>query len=334
MKQRRGYKGLKKKKTGKPAGISDKIIRILDIYMSIARNSYPSVNDLADRYGVHKRTIHRDIQIINSIDSVIFDKEKDGYRFVHGDRIKKLRLSDDDMLLLIALGEAASHLGPPFQENFQNFMARMTAVTEEIPDGRSNIMIKIPGAIQSEKMEEYFHTISACINDRRSIDIVYYTLKTGKTTERRVDPYGLVYHNGVWILIGYCHRRKEVRNFALDCIMDLKEKWLYFNPPRGFSLDDYLSRSWGIYTQPTTEVVVRFSRYAARWIKRKEKWHPSEKRRVLPGGGIELTFRVAGTEEIKQWLYKWIPHIEIIKPRRLRKKVQKELAATAERHAD
>jgi WYL domain len=48
-------------------------------------------------------------------------------------------------------------------------------------------------------------------------------------------------------------------------------------------------------------VKVRISPGWARWVGEKV-WHESQKARKLPDGGLELTFRVAGLEEIKRWV--------------------------------
>jgi proteasome accessory factor B len=57
---------------------------------------------------------------------------------------------------------------------------------------------------------------------------------------------------------------------------------------------------------------VRFGKEIADYILRRDSWHPSEKRKTLPDGGVELSFTVAGTLEIKKWIYSWLPHAEVI----------------------
>jgi predicted DNA-binding transcriptional regulator YafY len=49
----------------------------------------------------------------------------------------------------------------------------------------------------------------------------YYSASSDRTRRREVDPYRLWYTDGALYLIGYCHRRKEVRMFAVDRILSL-----------------------------------------------------------------------------------------------------------------
>jgi len=134
------------------------------------------------------------------------------------------------------------------------------------------------------------------------------------------------------MLIGYCHLQQAIRTFALDMIKELKLTNFYFKPKNDFDLRQHLSGSWGIRDDQPVEVVVRFAAKIADYITRKDKWHPSEKREILKNGDIELSFTVAGVEEIKRWLYAWIPHVVVVKPEWFRERVKKELAEATKQH--
>jgi len=321
------------KKKAKPSGISEKVIRLLDIYTSIAQSRYPSVSALQDRFSISKRTVHRYLEMIDMIDPITLDKGRNGYAFVHGDRIKKMILSESDFLLLVTLGDAVCHLGDTFRDTFQGFANRLTTVAKEV-GGKDHlpIAVRIPDAFVSDDLGDYFRTIFACIQERRSIDMNYRTRGKKDTTERRVDPYGLVFHDGSWILIGYCHLREEIRRFALDRIVELKETWRNYRQPEGFSLDEHLSHSWGIHDGEKVDITVRFPAEIADLILRKKKWHPSEQRKILDNGDVSLSFTVTGTREIKKWVYSWLPYAVVTEPDWLRQEINRELSISAKNH--
>lgn len=326
------FKGLTPNKAGR-CGLSEKLINVLNIYTMIAQKRYPSVNQLADNFNVSRRTVYRYLEMIGDVDQIELDKERNGYKFTHGDRIKKLQLSEDEFLLLLAFGSAVSHLGSPLRDNFKKFTEKMVNIaTPPSPKGTAPIMIRIPDAIEDENFDHYFKTISICAEERRSIDIVYTTRDSKEVNERRVDPYGLVFHDGSWILIGYCHLRKDMRHFALDRISQLKGTNLYFKVKDDFDLEKSLSHSWGVYAEKEVRVTVRFARDVADLITRKKRWHPSEERKILPDGDVELSFTVAGAHEIKKWIYTWLPYAEVVKPKRFRERVNKELSVSAKKH--
>lgn len=334
MALKKEFEKLKKRnnKIPKPAGISEKVIRLVDIYTIIAQDRFPSVQHLKEKYNVSERTVHRYLEIINFIDAIELDKERHGYKFSHTSRIKKLTPSKDELMLLLAMGETVKHLGTPFENSFKKLMENLSDVAKDSTNNKIQMSVKIPDVIRTEKLDDYMKTIADCIKERRSIDIVYKSLSTKETNERRIDPYGLVFYEGTWILIGYCHLREEIRHFAVDRILDLEEKWHYFKPIDGFDMESHFSHSWGIYAKEDVNITVRFSPKVAEYITRKDKWHPTEKRKILPTGEVELSFTVAGVDEIKRWIYAWIPNVEVIEPEWFRKRIQEELAITSEKH--
>jgi proteasome accessory factor B len=200
------------------------------------------------------------------------------------------------------------------------------------PEEKPCIIINIPDAVQADTVDGYFRIISKCMTEHCSLDITYRARHRRKSTRRTVDPYGLVFHRGAWMLVAFCHLRGEIRTFALDRIMDVKERTMPFQPLEGFDLEEFLSQSWGIYRSKEVRLKVRFSAEIADYILRRPKWHPSEKRKILADGSVELSFRIMGIEEMKGWIYSWIPNVEVIRPQWLRAQIAEELGGTAIRH--
>ncbi len=321
------------KNKNKRTGISDKFFRLLKIYTIIAQKQYPSAKSLAENLGVKERTIYRDLFVINLVDQVDYDPERKGYAFTHGDSIKKPMLSDEELMTLFTAGEAVSHLGTPFRENFQHLVDKMVASTAKARSkGKPPIIIKVPDTARGVIIDRSLKIIAACLQDKRSVDLTYKAHGAKEVTRRTVDPYGLIFHEGIWILIGLCHLRKEIRSFALDRIQDCRERYLYFEPLLDFNLGEYLAKSWGVIDGEEVTVAVRFKPEVAEYITRKDKWHSSEVRKMLSDGGVELTFTVAGIYEIKKWIYSWIPNVEVIKPKILRDLIRKELIQATKDH--
>jgi predicted DNA-binding transcriptional regulator YafY len=63
----------------------------------------------------------------------------------------------------------------------------------------------------------------------------------------------------------------------------------------------------------------------ARWVGEKI-WHESQKITKLPDGGLEITFRVAGLEEIKRWVLSFGPEAVVLEPPKLQEMVRKDLS--------
>ena len=50
---------------------------------------------------------------------------------------------------------------------------------------------------------------------------ISYTSKRAETTEREVEPIGVIYYARYWHLIGFCRIRNDYRDFRLDKIEKL-----------------------------------------------------------------------------------------------------------------
>ncbi len=121
---------------------------------------------------------------------------------------------------------------------------------------------------------------------------------TKEVTKRTVDPFGLIFQEGIWILIGYA-TAKEIRSFALDRIQDCKERYRYFEPR--FDLTWRIPcKELGVIAAKS-DVVVRF-KLRCRIYHAKEKWHSSEVRKMLPRRR-ELTFTVADLRDKEMDLF-------------------------------
>ena len=72
-------------------------------------------------------------------------------------------------------------------------------------------------------------------------------------------------------------------------------------------------------------VRVRISPAWARWVGEKI-WHESQKITKLPEGGLEMTFRVAGLDEIKRWVLSFGPEAAVVEPEKLRELVRRDLS--------
>ena len=70
---------------------------------------------------------------------------------------------------------------------------------------------------RAQVRSEFLTILSAAAREQRSVDVRYRS-RQGERTERRVDPYGVVWNDGLWYVVGYCQLRLDVRTFRLDRI--------------------------------------------------------------------------------------------------------------------
>ena len=116
-----------------------------------------------------------------------------------------------------------------------------------------------------------------------------------------------------------------MRMFVLERIKRLKVTDERFTWPKDFNLDDFMWHSFEVMHDELYTVKVRISPAWARWVGEKI-WHESQKLTNLSDGSLQITFRVAGLDEIKRWVLSLGPEAQVLEPEKLKEMVRKDLS--------
>ena len=87
---------------------------------------------------------------------------------------------------------------------------------------------------------------------------------------------------------------------------------------------DQLSRQWQILRQLEESQKPGCFPFLERYVSERI-WHENQKIRKLDDGSLELTFNVAGLDEIKQCILSLGPEAYVMEPEKLRKMIQSDL---------
>ena len=167
--------------------------------------------------------------------------------------------------------------------------------------------------------------------ERKTLQLIYHPHDQAPT-ERKVNPYAVNLHNGTLYVIGYCHMRKDIRSFVVDRMQKMKLSDESFPAPLGFSLENYLRHSFGMFREELVRVKVRFHKSLTRYLLER-RWHPSQKNKKLKDDSLELAFEVAGTKEIKTWILGFGSLAKVHEPASLIKEIKDDLGKAIKSYA-
>jgi proteasome accessory factor C len=85
-------------------------------------------------------------------------------------------------------------------------------------DVRQTIGLGITASAGGAELSARLAKIDTAIYRRKRIEFEYYTMQSGETALRRVDPYHLLFEGGQFYLVGWSHEREAVRVFRLSRI--------------------------------------------------------------------------------------------------------------------
>jgi predicted DNA-binding transcriptional regulator YafY len=210
---------------------------------------------LAARLEVDRRTVRRYITILQDLGFPIEASRgpHGGYSLRPGFKLPPLMLADDEALAVTLSLIAAERQGLSIDP-----LATAGALAK--------IERVLPGALR-ERLQAVrdvvaFHTTpSASRPDGATLMLLSLAAQRGERvllryrsgeaeTERRADPYGLVYHWDRWYLAAWCHLRQGLRAFRLDRVLAAEPVAETFDRPARFDslafiLESLAMAPWG-----------------------------------------------------------------------------------------
>ncbi|PNV80385.1 MAG: WYL domain-containing protein [Dictyoglomus turgidum] len=313
------------------------LLRLYTIFSKIQRGNYPSlkrlIREISEELGeeVSERTIKRDIKTLRDGYKLPleYDRRKGEYYFSEKCSFPFPPLTSGEvMALMISANLFHQFKNTPLEEDFENLGKKLEELfTDKISLDSKTLDMALSVSLFPIKMKvnikDTFDKIFKAIREKKRVLIEYYTITSGKRKTRKVDPYHIYNYEGVWYFCGYCHLRKEVRDFALDRIENIKILDESFDIPKDFNIREYLNSAFRMYKGEPVKVKIRFDDYQARWIKERI-WHETQKIQELDNGEIILEI-TANSEEIKRWIMSYGSHAEVLEPEFLREEIRKEI---------
>lgn len=291
---------------------------------------YPNATSLANQFEVSTKTAQRDIEFMRDRLNcpLVYDKTRKGYLYEDASfSLPFTYLSSDELSsLLIARKLLEGISGAYISDELSTVIENLTSIIKN-----HTVDLDVVSSAVSLHLIEYspvsdavFGTVlEGCIKKRR-LSFSYLSPNYDKESIRTVDPYHLFNYMGTWHLLAYCHMRKDLRDFNLNRMNEVKIIDQSFALMPGFDFMEYFDKSFGIYKGRSTKTVtLRFSPTKTKWIKGKI-WHKDQKEKLLKNGSLELTFPAAGYFEVMMEVLKHGSHVKVIRPRKLKELIKSE----------
>jgi predicted DNA-binding transcriptional regulator YafY len=307
----------------------NKTERLFALVLLLQNRPSMTSKDLADYFGVSRRTIFRDLRALGESGVPLTYADGGGYEILEGYQLPPLMFTAREAATLL-VGTAFTKLQPDrslradadevglkirsvLPESVRNYIDRLQDNTVIAPYIRN----LDPGQ-GSHDEEGRWYDLSEAVAKQQSIFMQYYVASRDELTKRKVDPLGLVYYSDSWNLIAYDHLRDDIRNFRLDRIRKMRTMMDVFERPADFDLEEYLKEKG---SNPRNErIVLRFHPRAYRWAKRSI---PAEIEAEVKGDdGVQVTFYFENLDYVARWLLRYGTDAEAIEPEALRDNVR------------
>jgi proteasome accessory factor BC len=182
--------------------------------------------------------------------------------------------------------------------------------------------------------------IETAISRRKTIEFSYFSMERDEVSDRKIDPYHLVFRNGQFYLIGYAHERDAVRVFRLSRIQG---KVSYatkaehdFPPPEDFDRRDYASRAdWQMGEIVGTARI--FIRERIAWLVERDygrhgTFSKAAKADGVSGRGSVFETEYASGRQLISWVLERRENVKLLGPDDLATEVNERLEVLRGRH--
>ncbi|WP_134684706.1 helix-turn-helix transcriptional regulator [Brevibacillus migulae] len=308
----------------------NKTERMLAIILELQSKGTQRAEDLAATFETSVRTIYRDIQALSEAGVPVAGLPGQGYTLMEGYFLPPVSFTAEEAVAAL-LG--ADFVAGQFDEQYRiRAVAARRKIEGILPEPvkveaerlRAGMrLLTAKKHIIGQEMETLARLRSAILEERR-VGFHYEKSGMGTVTERQsvreVDPYGLVLIDGSWVLIGYCHLRKEIRHFRLKRMSEVDLLAQAAKKPTDFDLHAYApvdDRQLVVKVWADAEI--------ANELRTSPHFYMDEL--VEQEDGLLVTLRVRQPEEILQWLLGWGAHMKVLEPESLCQRMREELVA-------
>lgn len=273
------------------------------------------LKDMAAETSVSVRTLQRDMNDIEDADFPISNPAPGVYAFVEGFSLEKMKLSGAEASILVLMSDLASSLGDKFGQSFNNLKNRLLSSAEDNP-----FFIKMNSG-EIYKDTPITRTLETCVRMREWVKICY---KGGKMACYPVRPLKIVWVEGFWYLLALTDDDKLLK-FRLEKISSAQEMSKFFKYNK--NTEKILHESTNIWFESNRPLAVRLqvSAECGKYFKHKVYLPLQKVEEELKNGDIVLSCKAAKEEEILPTILHWLPHIKVISPGILHKRVKEVL---------
>ena len=312
------------------------VVRQLDILRTLqARRFGANVPELAEEYGVNRRTIQRDIWHLREAGFVLGEERRDD-QHVYYNLLKETGLPFNFPVMEVAAMIFAERAGlglagTPFGEHLRSVVRRITAAMS--PEMRrfleraSDAYVPLArGYKPYEDAREIVEKLDEAMLKRRVCRVSYRSPRATKAGQYGIEPLRFLPYRGGLYVISRVPRYDRLITQAVERFEKVVVTEEKFDPPDHLPIDERVRDAFGVSYEEPMDVVVRFAADQAPYV-RERIWHPSQKLEELPDGRVVLRLRAGGFFEIRSWVLSFGAAAEVLEPEELREAVRAEMRA-------
>lgn len=220
------------------------LARLIHLLTLLKSKRLLTATELSDKFDVSVRTIYRDIQKLIEAGVPVITIEGRGYTLMDGYTVAPVQFTEKEANALIT----AQHLvnrsnDSSFVTDFEEALTKIKSVfrssileKSEVLNNQLHVFDTRKESISSNALSE----LQLAITNFNYTEINYRKADDPNISFRKIEPCAILSTENKWILMAWCHLRKDYRAFRIDRIQHFKILPEQFED-RKFNMRDYYS---------------------------------------------------------------------------------------------
>ena len=175
-----------------------------------------------------------------------------------------------------------------------------------------------------EDASEILERLNEAMLQRRVCQVTYRKVGETEAKAYELEPLRILHHRGGLYVVSRMPYYDQLITSAVDRFEAVEVTEVEFEPPDHLPVDERLRDAFGVSYEEPMDVVVRFSKEQAPYV-RERIWHPSQELEDLPDGRLVVRLRAGGLFELKSWVLSFGAAAEVLEPEELREGVREEM---------
>lgn len=310
-------------------------LRLLHIVDMVKQGNYPNTTDFRKKFEVSRSTVMRDIDFLKDRYMVPLDysKEHNGYFLSDPNyTIPSFLLTEGELFTLhIILPLMEQYKGTPLEPVFESIMKQMLDMLPKdvaVSTSFNADQVHFISNPQPQIDQEIFFKVLEGIQERKTLDFAYRSIKRQEYIQRKFNPYKILCQRGDWYILGYCHRHQEFRVYNMARIQNISVAER-FEWDESFDINSHIDPDFGVWAQGKSFTVeLLFSQEVHTFILERQ-WHVGQRCCLQEDGRVLLTVETNQFDEILHWVMSFGHKVLVLNPPELKEAVQQEIAAMA-----
>lgn len=281
-----------------------------------------TVNELADTFGVSRRTIFRDFNVLSEINVPVTWDKYSGYGVMDGYKIPPLMFTSRELAtIMVGLNFVKSQVDKMLVDDARGVEVKIKNV---LPDELKQFMNSLDDRTVVDPFLHFgyekkeggnWYLVSSAISQKKMMTFSYRSKSDETVSNRKLDPYLLVFYRDHWNVIGFSHKRQAIRNFVLDRMSNVKIREEKFTENSEIDTEALIfgSNESGQLVEVLVDKGVDRAFRASLPTKIFKKKESSSKK-------IKVSFFFDNLGYLNEWLLQFGEKVEIISPESLKEK--------------